>query len=302
MSTPTLRVLHFGDVHVQESALAVPIAELAGKRVLAFANLWFKRGRLFRESLPKLEALTRFAQRERIDFALCTGDYTAVGSEAEYCRARAAIDGLTRAALGFCTVPGNHDLYLDDTLRSARFERHFGEFTRSDWPEFACEGGFPFLRLVSDALAVIGVNSARPNPNPFLSSGCVSPQQLAALARLLEDPRLAGRRVIVMTHYGIVRADGDPDSIHHGLENASELARTCARPGVLLVHGHIHNRYFLRPAPERPWLFCSGSATQRGREGLWLYELEHERLFAIPGSFASGEYVLAREQAVEVTR
>jgi 3',5'-cyclic AMP phosphodiesterase CpdA len=296
-----IRILHFSDVHVQASAGSMPVSELLGKRALAMANLWLSRGRLFKESVPKLAALARFARAEQVDFSICTGDYTAVGSEAEHLSARRAIDELTRAPLGFCTVPGNHDLYLADTVRSGRFERHFGEFTRTDWPEYAVDGAYPYVRLVADELAVVGINSAKPNPNPFSSSGLVSAQQLTALARLLDDPRLAERRVLVMTHYGVLRRDGKPDSEHHGLENAEALVRICARPRVVLLHGHIHGRYCHPPTEARPWLFCAGSATQREREGLWLYELEGARMFAVPGGFFGGEYTLTRSETLEVT-
>lgn len=295
-----IRILHFSDVHVQESVLAVPPSELLSKRALAVANLWLARGRLFKDAPSKLGALARFAERERIDFALCTGDYTAIGTEVEYASVRTAIDPLTRAPLGFCTVPGNHDLYLADTLRDSRFERHFGAFTTTDLPQYAVDGAYPYVRFVSDTLAIVGVNSAKPNPNPFSSSGRVPESQLTALAQLLDDARLARRRVIVMTHYGVLRRDGRPDAPHHGLENAADLVRICARPQVMLVHGHIHGRYFHAPEPGRPWLFCAGSATLREREGIWLYEIDGARVFAVPGGYYAGEYALTRTEAIEV--
>ena len=215
-----IRILHFSDVHVQESARTIPPRELLGKRALALANLYLTRGRLFRESVPKLEALGRFAVSERVDFSICTGDYTAVGSEAEYRSARAAIESLVRAPLGFCTVPGNHDVYLGDTLRDTRFERHFGAFTTTDMPEYACDGPYPFVRLVSSSLAVVGVNSAKPNPNPFSSSGRIPQAQLDGLVRVLNDPRLSGRRVRGVRP--VLRGEGSPRA---------------ARPAVCLVQG-----------------------------------------------------------------
>jgi 3',5'-cyclic AMP phosphodiesterase CpdA len=296
-----IRVLHFSDVHVHESVFAVPALELVGKRALAVANLWLSRGRLFKESVPKLDALARFARAEQVDFSLCTGDYTAIGSEAEYASARGAVDELTRVPLGFCTVPGNHDLYVGDTLRDHRFERHFGAFTGSDWPESAVPGEpYPYVRLLGESLAVVGVNSSKPNPSPFTSAGFVPPAQLEALSRVLDDPRLTGRQVIVMTHYGILRRDGTPDSEHHGLRNADALVAVCARPRVMIAHGHIHGRYCHPPSEGRPWMFCSGSATHRDREGLWVYEFEADRMLAIPGSYQGGEYTLAHAEAVEV--
>jgi 3',5'-cyclic AMP phosphodiesterase CpdA len=296
-----IRVLHFSDVHVQEDVLRMPTLELLGKRTLALGNLWLTRGRLFKESVPKLLELARFAEAEQVDFAICTGDYTALGTELEYVAARAAIDGLTRRRLGFCTVPGNHDLYLSDALRHTRFERHFGRFTQSDWPEYTVDGAYPFVRLVNDHFAVVGVNSAKPNPNPFSSSGRIPAPQLEALARVLDDPRLAGRRVMVITHYGILRRDGTPDRAKHGLDNAAELVAICTRPQVMLAHGHIHGRYAHPPVTGRPWIFCAGSTTQRDREGFWLYEIAPDRMQAIPGAYHGGRYQLTPSETLEVT-
>jgi 3',5'-cyclic AMP phosphodiesterase CpdA len=296
---PVQRVLHFSDVHVQLPVLSAPPWELVGKRLLAGLNLWLARGPLFAQVVPKLAALASFAQKQGITLAICSGDFTAMGTGAEHREARRQVQPLAQAAeLGLCVVPGNHDLYLPDTLRDERFHLHFGDLMRSDLPDLAVDGPFPFVRLVGPALALIGINSARPNPNPFSSAGAVPSAQLAALARLLDDPRLAGRRLVVMTHYGPLRPDGRPDARRHGLDNAAELLALCARPGLLLVHGHIHHRYCHPPAPGRPWLFCAGSATHRGREGFWLYEFAGTRARAVPGGFRAGEYVLFADQAV----
>jgi 3',5'-cyclic AMP phosphodiesterase CpdA len=303
VSASALRVLHFSDVHVQRPVLSAPKAELLGKRFLAGLNLWLSRGKHFVEAREKLQALASFAVQQRVSLALCSGDYTAMGTWDELEDARAAVEALRKSSpLGLVTVPGNHDLYLPDTLRDQRFDRHFGDVLSSDLPEYQVDGPFPFVRLFGEQLAVIGVNSARPNPNPFRSSGCVPEPQLAALARILDDARLAGRWLIVMTHYGVLRRDGRPDSKSHGLDNAAELVRVCARPRLLLVHGHIHHTYHHAATRERPWLFCAGSATQRDREGFWLYEVSAEGLLATPGDYADGQYRLRPDAAVAIAR
>lgn len=300
-AAPAIRVLHFSDVHVQLPVFAAPVLELLGKRMLAGLNLWMVRGQLFAEVAHKLHALAEFARDARITLAICSGDFTALGTPGEHRLARTHIEPLAAAAqLGLSVVPGNHDLYLPDTLRDARFQTHFGDLMRSDLPEHAVDGPFPYVRLVGAGLALIGVNSARPNPNPFSSSGAVPGAQLAALARLLADPRMAGRRLLVMTHYGPLRPDGRPDAPRHGLDNARELLALCAQPGLMLVHGHIHHRYCLPAMPGRPWLFCAGSATHRGREGFWLYEFDGARARAIPGAFREGKYVALEDQAVAI--
>jgi 3',5'-cyclic AMP phosphodiesterase CpdA len=303
VSHSTIRILHFSDVHVQRPVFSAPPRELVGKRILAGINLWLARGRYFAETPEKLASLAAFAREHEVDIALCTGDYTAIGTADEHADARRHVNAIGAAsALGLITVPGNHDLYMPDTLRDRRFDKHFGDVLITDLPEYAIDGAFPFVRLFDTRLAIVGVNSARPNPNPLISSGVVPAVQLAALERILSDVRLAGRFVIVMTHYGILRRDGRPDAKRHGLDNAEDLVRICARPGVVLVHGHIHHRYHHPAEPERPWLFCAGSATHRGREGFWLYDVASDRIRATPGVYEAGAYLLREAEAVTVTR
>ncbi|MFT3921478.1 MAG: metallophosphoesterase [Myxococcales bacterium] len=293
-----MRVLHFSDVHVQEAFSAMPVGELMGKRLLAAGNLFLVRGRLFKDVPQKLQALAEFARSEQPDLVICTGDYTAVGSEAEYAAARRAMEPFLKAPLGFCTVPGNHDLYLSDTLRERRFERHFGDLLQTELPELAVDGLFPYVRFVGDQLAVVGINSAKPNPNPFASSGYVSAAQLTALEHILRHPKLADRWTFVITHYGFLREDGTPDKPKHGLDNANEVLQLCTRPRVALLHGHIHHNFSHAPTAEHPWLFCAGSATHRGREGLWIYEFEGARVRAIPGQWDRDRYKLEHSRSV----
>ena len=107
-----MRVLHFSDVHVQEAFGAMPVAELMGKRLLAAGNLLLTRGRLFREVPRKLEALARFAQEERTELVICTGDYTALDRVLDEVRAR----GVLRIPVEFSAPPEEGpppEFYLD---------------------------------------------------------------------------------------------------------------------------------------------------------------------------------------------
>src|SRR5262249_12288532 len=143
------------------------------------------------------------------------------------------------------------------------------------------------------------VNSARPNPQLWRSSGRVPAVQLDALRAILADPRLRGRTLLVATHYALRRPDGSPDGFTHGLENADELLALCAPVArCAVLHGHIHHRFHHRPA-NGPHLFGAGSATHRGREGFWQLEIERDRVRALPGSFRDGDYRLDASGAIE---
>lgn len=293
-----IRVLHFSDVHVPVPWGALPWRQMANKRLLGAANQWLRRRKRFARAREKLTALAEFARARRVDVGICTGDYTVLGTEPELCAARAAVEALVRMPLGFVTVPGNHDVYLRDSVRDARFERAFGDLLANDWPEYAVDSRWPLVRLFGESLAVVAVESARPNPEPWRSSGRVPEAQLRALSRVLVDPRMAERIVLVVTHYAARRRDGTPDRRFHGMENADALVDACgAHPRAALLHGHIHWRYHLGLAGMPP-MFGAGSATDAGREGAWLFEVEPGALRAVPLSW--GEVGWSADEGREV--
>jgi predicted phosphodiesterase len=288
---PPMRVLHFTDVHVPTPFNLIPWRELINKRLLGALNTRLRRRHKFAQASDKLRKLDDFRREQGIDLVLCTGDYTVLGSEAEYAVAKAAIAPLMQAPLGYLHVPGNHDLYLPDTVEQRRFERTFPDSLRSDLPEFSSEGGWPFVRLIGDEVAVVGVNSARPNPQVWRSSGRVPEGQVAVLPRILSDERVASRFVFVITHYGVRREDGTPDGALHGMENADELLLACSilRRGALL-HGHIHHCYHLEV--DGLHVFNAGSSTYAGREGVWIFDVNGQETEATRARYVEDRYVL----------
>ncbi len=288
-----IRVLHFSDVHVDLPLTSLPWTTWLGKRAIGGLNHALRRRKHFVHAVDKLGELARFADEQRIDLALCTGDYTILGTLPELDLAARSIEPLTKRPLGFATVPGNHDVYLGDSVREARFEKHFAKWMVSDRPDLATDGAFPFVRLIGDALAVVGVSSARPNPEPWRSSGRIPDLQLDGLRRVLAEPSVRDRFVIVMTHYAPRLWNGRPDSVTHGLENADALLEILATiPRGCLLHGHVHRRYALRVPSVTPMLLGAGSTTQEGREGLWVIEVERDRATATPGGYENGAYRL----------
>ena len=197
------------------------------------------------------------------------------------------------APYGLITVPGNHDVYALDTLRDYRFERTFGETMSTDLPEYLCPNShWPFVRLLGDDVAVVAVNSARPNLF-WKSSGRVPAPQLEALRKILADPRVIERFVFVITHYGPRLADGRPDTRLHGLVNVEDFLAACADiPHGALLHGHIHRCFTLRIEGIRPPVYCAGSSTMAGHEGLWVFDIDGQAMSARPGRWDGERYVL----------
>jgi 3',5'-cyclic AMP phosphodiesterase CpdA len=287
-----MRILHFSDPHLDPDLGAVPVSEWPGKRLIGAANLLLNRRRHFDRVDEKLAALDRFRQEQQVDLVLCTGDYTVLGSEPEMKRAREVIQPLTQAPMGFLTVPGNHDLYMPDTVKDHRFERIFGDLMG--------EGGWPRFHLFGDAVAVIGISSARPNPQPWRSSGRIPEEQLGELARILSVPEMQHRFVFVMTHYAPRLWNGHPDSPAHGMTNAEDFLKIC-RPihrGAILC-GHVHSRYRVEVPGLQPHIFCAGSVSQNNREGLWLFDVDGDSAYAVPGKWSGERYELEADQAYD---
>jgi len=295
------KILHVSDVHLEDGFSGVPLKSFINKRVVGFANLYFRRRKVFSEAAHKVEALAAFSKEQGVDLVICTGDYTALGTEPEIAYARKIIEPLTHAPLGFFTVPGNHDLYLPDTVAAGWFDQHFGELLKTELPEYAVDGIWPQVWFPTNDLVVIGVNSARANPQVTYSSGRVPDEQLDALVQILDDSRVRDRFAMIATHYAPRLANGRADRPAHGLENAEELLAisAAARRGVIL-HGHIHRRYHVR-APETPLtLCCAGSTTHAGREGLWVYEVGARHAKATPGRWDQTRYALETDKAIDL--
>lgn len=298
-----MRILHFSDLHLRQRWREVPLKDWFGKRAIGGINLVLGRASAFDEAPEKTASLGRFCNELGVDFAIFTGDYTALGIDSELRMARAAVAPLVEAPLGYANVPGNHDLYSLDVVREGRFERHFGDTLQTDMPEYRVDNTpWPIVRLVGREVAVVGVNSARPNPIPWrASTGKIPPEQLLRLRRILADTRLQGRFVFVITHYAPRLANGEPDRLTHGMLNADAFLEACANlPRGAMLCGHVHWCYMLRIEGVRPPLFCAGSATKTGVEGLWVFDIEGGRARATPGVWTGEDYALETGAAVDL--
>jgi len=296
-----MRVLHFSDIHLRESAWSVPLGAWLGKRAIGGLNLLLGRRHHFDGAEAKVGALDVFRREQGVDLVICTGDYTALGTWGDLEIAREAVEPLLDAPLGYVHVPGNHDLYVHDAVRQHRFHAKFGDTLATDLPEFLVGGGpWPLVRLIGEDVAVVAVNSARPNPRPWRSSGRIPDEQIEALERVLQDDRVRPRFVFVITHYTPRLPDGTPDKPRHGLVNAEAFLHACrdVSPGAILC-GHVHWCYSVRVENVAPRIFCAGSATKKGVEGLWVFDVDEGRCRATPGRWDGERYVLVPEDGLD---
>lgn len=301
-SLDTIRLLHFSDPHFGLGVRRVPVRDWPGKRMVGGFNLLRGRGKKFRHAPSRIASLALFAEREGADAAVCTGDLSALGTDAELEAARQAVGPFFRARLGFVCLPGNHDLYTAAVLRERRFERHFSDGLATDLPELRVEGPWPLVRLFGDSAAVVAVNSARPNPIPWRSSGRVPEIQIEGLRVALAHEAIRDRFVLLATHYAPRRADGTPDTRLHGLRNADELLAVGAaiERGAILC-GHIHRAFRVRPEIG-PEIVCGGSATMEGHEGAWWIEVRADGASIRPVRWNGADWTLGEPAPVAPVR
>ena len=273
------RIAHISDPHILSPAGVEWRKILFNKRITGYANLVLRRGRVYRREylLAVLEASAACA-----DHVVVTGDITNLGLESEYHEARRLIGSIAPTA-EVTVVPGNHDIYLASIQRERLFPSHFGTSLVSDLPEYAVQlpaGPYPCVKLRGPA-AIIALSSAVPRP-PFVSSGNVGDEQLAALQHILAHPEVARRTPVILIHHPPVDQRVRLAQLRDGLVDAASLRSSLAPVSRgLLLFGHLHVRRHcaLRTAAGALDVICaSGAALDHPdpsvRAGFNLYEID----------------------------
>lgn len=231
-----MRIVHATDIHWQEP----PYWRLLNrKRVLGTANLYL-RGRRHQFAERVQEALVEHIVSLEPDLVLITGDLTAQALPVEFEKARKALAPVLERFPTF-VIPGNHDVYTLGAHREQRVHTWFGEWMGLHGE--ACVG-----RLDVGDVTCLGLDPNRPT---WLSaSGFLPAEQLDELARILADPELRDRFVVLCIHYPVLDRRGAVyDGRDHGLLNARDLIRVLqeapVRPG-LMVHGHEHHGFHVK--------------------------------------------------------
>jgi 3',5'-cyclic AMP phosphodiesterase CpdA len=274
-----MRFLHLSDVHVTQDYRKSPLSKLGWRRMIALLELTVGgRQERYTDARGAIERILADRTVHGVDHVILSGDLTAYATRWEFEQARDALGELAHDPSRITVIPGNHDVYTPGAYNTRRFEKYFGHLLRSDLPEYTRDGAFPFVRLLGDEAAVVGLMSARVPPVPGLSFGVVGTKQLGALKDLLADKRLDGRAVIVVVHHAPVGPSGRKDRFFHGLLDADQLLAMLPGPRFAVLHGHIHKRYHHAATDKRPHTFGAGSSTEGGHEGYWVIEVRDGRI------------------------
>jgi 3',5'-cyclic AMP phosphodiesterase CpdA len=269
-----MRFLHCSDIHLTQDYATVPIFRLGWRFWMAWYELaWKKRSVDYRHAARILEQIRATARDEQVDHLIVSGDLTASATAEEFRLAREALAEWAEDRRRCSLIPGNHDCHHPAALREKRFEALFGHLVESDLPEHRRMGAYPYVHLVGEEAAVVGLHSSRLPEIPGISYGKLGKAQLEGLDAVLADPRMSGRAVLVVVHHAPRTQHGTKDKLSHRLVDAEALLERLQGPRFAVLHGHIHHRYHHPATETRPHLIGAGSSTQRGREGFWLIDV-----------------------------
>jgi 3',5'-cyclic AMP phosphodiesterase CpdA len=238
-----MRLAHFSDLHLLSGA-GVRWLELANKRWIGAMNLLTNRARHYHTAA--FEDMVVDLNAQRIDHILCTGDVTNLALQQEFEFARTLFDRLALGPSDVTVLPGNHDAYVAEGV--PLFAALFAPYSTTDpgweWTDADRDPEddhddlhWPIVRI-RGSLALVGTSTSRATPW-FTAYGRVGAGQLARLAKVLADPRLAGKARVVAIHHP--PAGKRAFSRIRGLRDHEAFATVIKGVGAdLVVHGHEH--------------------------------------------------------------
>lgn len=293
-----VKLAHFSDIHLTARPLGWRVRDTFNKRTVGWVNVKFLgRGARFKHADSVAAALRREFATRGFDQLVFSGDATTLGFPAEL---RAAADqlGVGDGSLPpGIAVPGNHDLYINRSVRHRHFEEVFAPWQHGQrvGPE-----AYPFARKVGHVW-LIAVNSAKPNFLFWDATGRVGAAQLERF-RALCDSLDDGPRVVV-SHYPLFKEGHKVEPRWHRLHDWRAARDAAAACGVSLwLHGHRHHWYVLQPAANLAFpTICTGSSTQTKRWGYHEYLIEGHNLKAVRRVYDPAAGLFADSETFELT-
>lgn len=228
---------------------------------------------------------------------MVTGDVTFSAEPREFERAADLLRPF--AAAGKLTVvPGNHDVWTEDSVETARFLRAIGpdgKGMRKAAPSY------PHVVPVGDDVVLVALDSARFGEDPLETPGRLGSEQLRAARELAREHAKEGRAVLLAFHHHLVlppeRMPSDVHVARMPLADADQVVRLVAeQPIAAVLHGHRHTAFRLDlPGSRGPTpVLCAGSASRVADEPVrraraYVYEVDRTGLRSVEALVAGTE-------------
>jgi Icc protein len=233
-------------------------------------------------------------ENARVDHLVVTGDLTLSSESAEFERAAKLLRRWAEAGK-LTIVPGNHDVWTAESVKTSRFLRMVGPDGRGMRKPVP---SYPFAALPAPEVAIIALDSTRYGDEPLDTSGWIGSAQLQACRELVRDHLKEGRAVLLALHHHLMlpreRVPSDALVARMPLSDADKLVRLVSDVRIAgVLHGHRHCAFRVDiPGAAGPTpVLCAGSASRVTDEPVrrargYVYEVDR-------GGIRSTQVVLA---------
>jgi 3',5'-cyclic AMP phosphodiesterase CpdA len=200
-----------------------------------------------------------------VDHLVVTGDLTLTAEAGEFERAAKLLRRFADAGK-LTVVPGNHDVWTAESVKTARFLRIVGPDGKGMRKAVAT---YPFAAVPSPEVAVIAIDTAQFGEEPFETPGLVGSAQVQAARDLVREQVKEGRAVLLALHHHLLlpreRIPSDVRVARMPLLDADKVVRMVSDlpiAGVLHGHRHCAFRVDIPGAAGSTPILCAGSATR----------------------------------------
>jgi len=244
--------------------------------------------RLAQRILDELEAAG-------VDHLVVTGDLTLSSEATEFERAAKLLRRWADAGK-LTVVPGNHDVWTAESVKTARFLRMVGPDGRGMRRP---EATYPFAALPTPEVAIVAVDSAQFGEEPHDTPGVIGSAQLQACRELVREHVKEGRAVLLALHHHLLlpreRIPSDALVARTPLLDADKVVRMVSDVRIAAVlHGHRHCAFRVDiPGAAGPTpVLCAGSAARVSDEPVrrargFVYEIDRGGVRSVRPVFAS---------------
>jgi 3',5'-cyclic AMP phosphodiesterase CpdA len=226
-----------------------------------------------------------------------TGDLTFSGETREFERVADMLRSF--AEEGKLTVaPGNHDVWTEDAVETARFLRLVGPDGKG---MRRAAPSYPWVAQLSDEVTVIALDSARYGEDPWETPGRLGTEQLRGARELAREHAKQGRAVVLAFHHHLVlppeRVPSDVHVARMPLADADQVVRLVAEtPIAAVLHGHRHTAFRVDlPGKSGPTpVLCAGSASRVADEPVrraraYVYEIDRSGVRSVEALVSGAE-------------
>ncbi|HEY6100352.1 MAG TPA: metallophosphoesterase, partial [Anaeromyxobacter sp.] len=250
-----------------------------------------------RHSAKLAKGLLDALREVNVDHLVVTGDLTFSGEPREFERAADMLRPFADARK-LTVVPGNHDVWTEESVETGRFLRAIGPDGKG---MRRAAPSYPHVVPLGDDAVLLALDSARFGEDPWTTPGRLGSEQLRAARELVREHTKQGRAALLAFHHHVVlppeRVPSDARVARMPLADADQVVRLVAElPVAAVLHGHRHTAFRVDlPGANGPTpVLCAGSASRVADEPVrraraYVYEIDRSGVRSVEALVAGTE-------------